>query len=267
MKFEVGVYPNLDIEKYHASPGISSSGIKVFLESPAQYYYEYHQRQKDEKENQSFAIGRLVHLYALEPEKFDEQFYIYSDGDLPRGKDAKEKLALAARSRTIIKPKDIEECKLMAESLLCHPLMKDIKNKNIEHSLFWEAGVFNSPLRARPDFYDDDVVVDIKTCASFADFERNFKRNGYHRQAPMQIDGLKQFTGRSRAFRFLVVQKKPPYFVAEYDLHPEDLHNGRCEYIDIANDFAECLLYNEWPTRCEKTRILQSYNARSLNNE
>lgn len=256
--FKPGVYPDMDIETYHTSEGISSSGMKVFLESPAQYYYDYHAKQKDEKTTQSFALGRLVHLLSLEPQNFDKQFYLYEDGDLPRSEKGKLELSQKASGRQIVKPKDLTESKNIADAIKLHLEHHQIKVENVEHSIFWEAGVFNAPLRARPDFYNDDLIVDIKTTNSFKEFERNYKKYGYHRQAAMQIDALKHFTGVSRAFKFLVTQSKPPYLTCEYELHPEDLIMARCEYIEIANDFAECLLYNEWPDYCMNVRVLKS---------
>lgn len=271
VNFKPGIYPDLDINLYHKSPGISSSGMKVFLESPAQYNYDYiiePNLPKDvetiEKTSKALAIGRAVHLFALEPHLFNEQFYLFEDdGNLPRKGSAKAaELLQTAAGRTVIKPGDLDDAQAMADSLSRHPLLQDLKKASIEHSIFWESGVLNAPLRARPDFYTDDFIADIKTTASFEDFERYFKKNGYARQAAMQIDALNKLTGKTREFFFIVVQKKPPYFVAQYQIDPFDLMDARLEYTQIASEYAECLLYNEWPDNCENTRILKTYRPK-----
>lgn len=264
--FKPGLYPDMDIDVYHSSPGISSSGMKVFLESPAQYYYDYHLAPKLQKEPLNFSIGRALHILTLEPELFEKTFHVH-DGDLPRANAAKEKLAQDSLGKTIIKAKDIFEIKSMSEALANHRLLKSMENKSVEHSLFWEEGVLNAPLRSRPDIYDDEIIVDIKTTASFETFERGFTRYGYHRQAAMQIDALLKLTQKDRKFYFLVVQKCAPYLVAQYELSIQDLEMGRLEYKQVASDYAECLFCDEWPTKCDDLRILQSYNTRNTDDE
>src|SRR5690606_1386937 len=54
-------------EQYHASEGLSSSGLKHLAKTPRHYQMA---RLKDKKETSSQKLGTLAHMALLEPEKF-----------------------------------------------------------------------------------------------------------------------------------------------------------------------------------------------------
>src|SRR5690349_3941280 len=60
------------MDLYHAGPGISSTGIKEILKSPA-HYKAYLEGQED---TDAFRLGRLVHMRLLEPEAYVDSVVI-----------------------------------------------------------------------------------------------------------------------------------------------------------------------------------------------
>lgn len=73
--FEPGRYQDISNEVYHSANGISSTMLKESLISLA-----YYRARRDgiivRQQTDAFTLGSLVHLLALEPEKFEDEFAI-----------------------------------------------------------------------------------------------------------------------------------------------------------------------------------------------
>ncbi len=132
-----------------------------------------------------------------------------------------------------------------------HPIWNFIKDGKVENSIYWNSGIYNTRLKSRPDVYTDQLIVDIKTTNHIPKFKNSIYEYGYHRQAAMQIDGLRHFNKAGdfseRFFAFLVIEKKPPYLIGAFTLDEESIEQGRREYKDAAAIYSECLKYNHWP--------------------
>lgn len=252
---EPGIYPDLDIDDYHASEGISSSGISLILDCPRRYWGEYianggHHPKDTEKKREKFMLGRAVHMLVLEPEKFDDHFYYMNENVNLASKAGKEmylKAKETAGKRQIIRASDWININHMAQSIKESPIWKKIREPKVEHSIFWDGGIFKTRLRARPDMFTDRLIIDVKTTDCISNFSKSIYRYGYHRQAAMQIDGLKQLDGKERFFAFFVVEKKHPNLTICYTLDEQSISKGREEYLDGAAIYAECLRKDEWP--------------------
>jgi exodeoxyribonuclease VIII len=202
------------------------------------------------RQNDKFKLGRAVHMLVLEPEKFHEKFYVMmNDVDLRTkvGKEAYADAENSAKGRDIIRANDYREIAKISESVLSHSLWKTFDNRLVEQSIFWDAGLFNTRLRSRPDVYNDKIIIDIKTTDSIKAFSNSIYQYGYHRQAAMQIDGLRNFDEKERTFAFFVVEKKEPYLTACFVLDEASIEQGRREYHDGAVIYSECLQNKEWP--------------------
>lgn len=252
------ILANLDIETYHKSEGISSSGISLLMDCPRRYWHEYlnpEGKRESSRTNDKLKLGSAVHMLALEPEKFHEAFFVmWDDVDL-RTKVGKEAMLAAennAKGREIIRANEFREINEISKSILSHSLWNSFTDRKVEHSIFWQAGLFNAPLRARPDVYNDQLIIDIKTTESIKGFSNSIHSFGYHRQAAMQIDALKAVDGKERVFGFFVVEKKAPYLTACFTLDGISIEQGRREYLDAAALYSECLMSDVWPGYEEK---------------
>ncbi len=256
-----GIYPDINIVEYHADEGISSSGISLILDCPRRYWWEYMREGKKEKKSAAFALGSALHTAVLEPNDFLKRFYLFQDSIDLRTKAGKEVLAnaeLEAEGRIIIRGEDCKTLMDMELSVRKHSLWKsiDIFKGHVECSLYWDAGIYQTRLRSRPDFYNDDIIIDLKTTDSIAGFAKSVYNYGYHRQAAMQIDALETLDGRKRHFAFFVVEKKAPYLTACFTLDEQALEQGRKEYLDGAATYSECIKYNLWPGYDDKFQLL-----------
>jgi exodeoxyribonuclease VIII len=251
-----GIYSDIDINEYHASAGISSSGITLLRDCPKRYHYEYiEEREIDpkeaKKEAEKYKMGRAVHMLVLEPEKFESTFYCMEEEvnlTTKIGKEIYAKAEAEANGREILRADKWKDIKLMSESIKAHSIWSKFrKEAKVEQSIFWNGGIFETPLRARPDVFNDQIVMEIKTTSSISNFSKSIYNFGYHRQAAMQVDGLQTVDGKQRKFAFFVVEDKAPYLTACFELDEMSLSQGREEYLDSAILYAECIKNNEWP--------------------
>lgn len=249
----------LDIEEYHQSPGISSTGINLILDCPKRYWQEYLNPDKEKKESSAYTIGRAIHLLILEPYLFHQQFYCMGTKvnlTTKVGKEIYEDAKMLANGREILRFDDATEVRRIAESALSHSMWNKVGDGFKEHSFFWNGGIYDTPLRSRPDFYNDKIIIDVKTTESISQFCRSVYSYGYHRQAAMQVDALSTFDGKNRLFSFFVIEKKAPYLTAWLSLDEDSIKKGREDYLEGAALYDECLKYNLWPGYDEKCKVI-----------
>lgn len=265
-----GIYEDIDIDVYHSEGGISSSGINLILDCPQRYFYEYKAKpMPDEKElkkqRDKFKIGRAFHMLVLEPEKFEATFYPMIEEVNLTTKIGKERYAEAeflAEGREIIRAGDWADIFDMAQIAKSHSVWERyMQNGLAERSIYWNAGIYNTRLRARPDIYNNSVVLDLKTVDSIQGFQSSIYQYGYHRQAAMQIDALKFFNAEGdnheRFHGFFLIEKKAPYLTALICLDFASIQQGRREYLDGAATYSECSKTNLWPGYTEDFQAIE----------
>jgi hypothetical protein len=260
-----GIYANIDIEEYHAEEGISSSGITLILDCPKRYHHEFLapkppvDPREAKKQKDKYKLGRALHMLALEPGRFNSTFYVMDEEvnlTTKAGKEAYAAAEEAAKGRDIIRAGDWEEIQAMSEAVSDHAVWERVRGGKVEHSIYWEGGIYGTRLRSRPDIFTDELCIDIKTTDSIANFKRSMAAYGYHRQAAMQIDGLHAIDGKTRTFAFFVVEKKAPYLTACFAIDVVSLEQGRQEYQDGATIYTECLDKGVWPGYPEEFQLI-----------
>ena len=254
-----GVYPNTSNEDYHASPGLSNSKMGLLLPPSCPANFKYNESQPHE-DTDAFSLGSAVHTMCFEPDEFSKRFYTVVE--VPKrtsnlGKASHEQMLLKAGNRLIIDKKDSEIVKGMTSNVVNHAvwrkLMAKVKDEGdkpcIEYSLAWidpDSGVL---LRSRPDFFTQNIIIDLKTTkdSSPLAFSKAVVDYAYHRQGALTCDGLKHLTGRHYDQVVLfVVDKNPPHPVRCYVLKQSALDQGRYEYKYAAGVYAECVKTQTW---------------------
>ncbi len=249
-EFKEGIFKDIDIDQYHKSQGISSSGINLILESPAKYYYHYISGNAKRDTKATF-LGKAIHLLALEPELFQQKFVLMPEGfTLHSSANKKIHADVIALGKMPIRQAEFEESSKIAYAIRHKKAFAQaisIKG-NIEDSIYWQDDN-GALLRARPDFYNDIVIIDIKSTQSAAeeDFKNSILNYGYHIQAALQIDGLEKITGIKRTFIHVAVEKDPPYLSACYMLDQATIDFGRSEYKRGSRLYKQCLEMDDWP--------------------
>lgn len=252
--FPEGIHTNISITDYHKSTGISNSGLSLIRETPAKYHYKYLSGLYKREETDSKNLGSIVHCMVLEPELFQHQFMVLPEGFTRHSNANKQLYADIQNSgKTPIKVPEFEEASKMAYSIRSNKAFKaiiDSRGKGrVENSLYWHhpSGI---KLKSRPDWFCDDLIIDIKTTKSADEdtFCRSIGEYGYHRQAHIATTGLTKLIGKTYKHVLLVaVESEAPYLTAAYMLDERAIETGRDEVEEAVETYHECLERNEWP--------------------
>lgn len=263
-----GIY-DLTIEEYLGDccdgPSISSSGLRtLLLECPAKYWATspLNPNRFPETTTKALDIGRAAHALALGEPEFNK-YFIVSPYDDFRKTEARE--WRDAQTRTILKAHEFEEVQAVAavqrRSAQC---MRAFEYGGAEKSLIRrdaETGVW---VKARPDWTPDKpaerFICEYKTALSIE--PRKWASAafgyGYHMQAAMQIDAVRELMGCNPIGVAHVVQEKDPPYLAELRMFPpEAIEWGRKQYRRALRIFAECLSKNHWPSYTNEPQFVQ----------
>lgn len=307
-----GIYKGLPNEVYHDSQGVSNSGLGLLLppNCPKLYWYQKLSGKYVRPEAKDKKIGSALHTLTLEPDTFNDRF-IYEDFepihvdeltqlnvlqaklgkeagkfeyDMLKAKVETQKLRRKKRDaeflercagKEVLSRKEYDIVSTMAESVRSHAIWKEMigdKKGCVEDSIAWtdpETGVL---LRTRPDYYNDELIVDVKTSKDNSPwaFARSVLEYGYHRQGAMACDGLTNLYGRVYDDVLLfVVSKTAPYFVRCYVIDAASLERGRVEYKQGAMIYKQAVESGVWESYPEiiEDISLPKYAFRSFEDE
>lgn len=244
-------------EDYHALPAISSSAIIKALRSPLHYFAEYVARAAERTESASMRLGTMVHTAVLEPETWEERYIVAPSGIDRRTKAGKEAWAAfeaEAAEREVITSEEAAKAHAMAAVVLEHPaagplLRGDFVEPERETSYFWRDPDTGLECRCRPDSFDGEVIVDLKTTtdASPSGFAKSVANYGYHVQAAWYRRGVAAVTGRMPRHVIVAVETSAPYAVAVYELDALALEEGDRLCQRAITTIAECQRSGRWP--------------------
>ncbi len=258
-----GIYKDLSNEEYHADPAFSRSAIMLFDDSPYKYWAHYLNPDRPVKEQTDAMIfGSAFHTFILEPHLFGDLYAVMPKKLLLRdvGRevyDANEHRIQAVKQnlgKNIILSHDnyllLEEMQI---ALINHEqawnLIQDGRN---EQSYFWRDEQTEVRLKARPDILHENMIVDLKTCASASSkaFQSSMMTGGYHVQGAMIREAVRVIEGRDiETVVNICVEKTYPYEVAIKIIHPTALRRGK-EFIDKALiDIKHAIVNNEWRSK------------------
>lgn len=247
-------------EEYHASAGISRSGILRFMECPKKYWYEYLNPFKPERKvTKAMTFGSAFHTYILEPHLFDEQYYVATtaDGRTVEGRRIKAEQALKSEGKIILDREEFKTLEAMKLTLLQDPKVNYLLDgAAIEKSIYWTDPDTGILCKVRPDIWQSDFVVDLKTADTAGrHFRYDFFRRGYHLQLAMIQEGLKHTCGDLiDSFYDLAIEKEAPYCHAIFEISPDVIEQGVIEFKKILVDIEECQTLDTWPSY-KKTMI------------
>ncbi len=232
----------MDIAAYHAHPALGSSRLRELLRSPA------HFKANLRRETEALALGSLVHTLVLEPHAFPERYVVTPkiDGRTKEGKAAKA--ALADDPRIAVDGETMAEASACATSIMGHIVYKQIRDAQVEHTVFWTDKETGIECKARFDVLGP-LLVDLKTTrdASPKGFQRAIATYGYHIQAAHYMAGAIANGMEPRGFLFACVETSPPYLPAGYLMGNPTLEQGERERREALTTYAQCLRDDRWP--------------------
>lgn len=243
----MAIRTDLNNKNYHAEKGLSASGLKEFLISPA-HYVEYKSRAFDD----SVKLESLIHLFLLEPQSFDSQFAIVGDRRTKEGKLAYENAI--KDGKLVVKEDDVSHAQMVATNVLSNPklegLFKSFKN---------EASVFNVDphlgiqLKVRPDILNEEqgIVYDVKTISrgmSKYGIQSLVRARGWDIQAAFYLYVLEQEFNKKFDFIHIFVEKDAPFGVRLMRINSKSIDNALKDILPALADYKKCLDNENFPS-------------------
>ncbi len=212
---------------YDSINAINCSGLKLFEEAQAHYYYKHIAKTWEGEKSDAFRLGSFAHTMVLEPEKIDADWRKV-DPPLGKGKDAKPLKSgkdYDAWLETMTKDSDQrwyttdEESEVLewVKALKNHPAIQVLlehPDRKIEKTLVaeWgEAEFVATDFKGRCDLIIpyEGIIVDVKTSVSElpGKFRRIAYNYDYHMQAALYMKLAKAKYNKPFRFLFAVVSK------------------------------------------------------------
>lgn len=244
-------------EEYHASEGISKSGLWT-LWSKTPFHFRYGER----VEKAHFDLGSASHAAILEPEDFEKNFYRGPDDR--RGNKWKEAGDFCdAHGMTLLTSGDYDLALAMRDTAAaCAPLQQMLDGEvTVEQSAYKADEETGLIVRCRPDIYNGThkLILDLKTAASAAKpaFQKAVEDYGYHVQDPIYTDVWSGAGGGEvEGFFFVVVEKSSPPVIAVYELDKPSVAEGYEIYRRALKQYAECVESDVWPGYPEEIQTI-----------
>ena len=239
-------------QEYDLTPALNYSGAKELLKSPAHYFQYITEERKD---TPALAVGRALHAKALQPLEAVNIYAVAPDVDrrTKDGKAAWEAFTQANAGKAIITQEQSEMIDRMDLSIEAIKSANQINFTATE--LMGQVDYGDTPLKFAIDAVGaDGYLYDIKTTEDAS--PRGFKSSAftyrYNLQAHFYLTCYNLlFRERLHGFRFIVVEKSPPYAVAIYELGAT-MMSYACEDFEKA-----CKLY----ATCKATQTFPGYPA------
>lgn len=181
------IHYNMSAEDYHSHEALGSTDISALLDNPRKFYYKKKGLLKQDQKH--FILGRALHVFLLERDKFYEQYQVCPERD-KRKKAYKEFMENADPNLEVLSLSEFEEIETLTKKALELPKIHEfleMSNTNTEVSYFVE--IDGVPVKCRIDLrvpYNDGVIVfDPKTMAkdlSLKNIEKTMIDYNYHIQ-------------------------------------------------------------------------------------
>lgn len=246
-----GLVRGMSDAEYHARPELSSTGARLLLQSPAKFQYRMLNPQKPKPE---LDLGTLVHSRVL---GVGAQIAVYplkllASNGAASTNAAKEWAELQrAEGRIPVKEDDATAVTAMAEAVLAHTEARSILEHvpDREVSLFATDPLTGVGLRARFDVYGYDKCADLKSAvdASPRGFNKAVWDHRYDVQQEHYLKVRELVNGDRPQFRFIAVEKTPPYLVGVYALNEQWQEIGDVWATAARKIYAACTDADLWP--------------------
>ena len=236
----------MSMQDYHAHQAIGASTAKLALKS-MQLFDDARRGIYTQPDRPHFAIGTLVHMMVLEPEKFARLVTTLGPINPATGKmygrdTAKFAVWQAENPGVIV----VEQWIYLMLARMPVEVKELLRGTVSELSVFAELN--GLPVKCRPDALKSGVIIDLKTCMDVDNIERDVAKLKYWFTAAWYRAVMRAATGRRHMHRFVFVEKSPPYrwrivdLDAGYNMHGDSAVNAVVDSIYIATmagDFAD----------------------------
>jgi len=260
---------------YHSIKALSNSSLSVLKRSPAEFYARFiaDPPTMQSEETDAMRLGSAVHMLALEPERFDEHYWI-STGPInaatgkPYGRDTKKFTDWLAEveandKRKLILQSEYVESIQIGIAFQSHETIKAIMVASTEkiyeqgyELTYFVEGEDPIRLKCKPDCVipSEGLIVDLKTTSDpHPDvWKWSAEDYGYHRQAAIYLEAMQARYGKPFRFLFGVVRSKAPYEVGVYELDEASINRGWSEVTDLIAEYKQRSATGDWQSDWQK---------------
>lgn len=245
----IGTHATIDRAEYDALPHLNYSLAKALEESPAEFQ---HKKRFPGDDSTSKKLGRVGHLALVEPDKFKTdvvQWTAKTEGGEAKPRKGKEWEAFKAANvgKEIVLPDEYRRACLMREAVMARKEAREaIEGAQSEVTAIGQ--LMGIDCKARLDALGR-FLAEIKTTrhARRERIQNDGARLLYHAQFAWYSDILESATGEARPLRVIAVQSDGPFCVAVFDVHEEELAEGRRLYQGWLRTYLECMESGRWP--------------------
>ena len=256
-------------DAYHSHPeGISSTGLKSVLRSPAHYKF-----QAAHETTRAKQMGTACHTAMLEPDRYKAEYVLLREVNVRTASEYKQAVKVHG-SEIVLVAHEADKVAGMQEAVLANPLMRSRLTGEgwRELSLFVRDPVTAVLIRVRYDLLlTDGTIVDVKKTqdARPDPFSRAIDNYGYDLSAALYVDAFEWATGEEAQFEFAAVEEAMPHGHKLYRPCDATLGEGRRKYREALASFAQCELDGVWPSLpCDEPELisLPAYRLAQIEN-
>lgn len=195
-------------KEYHATPSLTSGGLRDFIRSPA-LYADRRAGLIPSKTSPAMHFGTVFHLAVLEPEKYAASVVVRPDDLTYTTKEGKA-WREGNKDREILTVKDHERLTLMLQRMP-PDAGRMLSSGRSEVTIRNKIGGFDAQCRA--DHWDRPgrMLYDLKTIGAIEKIEREIYDRGYHIQGRFYQRIIEAETGILPTLRLIFAESAPPY--------------------------------------------------------
>ena len=233
-------------EQYHASEGLSASGLKYLAKTPRHYQMS---KLNPKKETASQRLGTLEHMALLEHDRFHSKVKCI-DGS--RNSNAVKEAVAKAESEGfyVCKTEEFKRAEDIAKGVLeTSSLIKSLLTGGVAEKTM-RAEYKGVTLKCRTDYFKDTpVIVDIKTFTdlSVSNVERQIFKMKYHWQSYFYLKVLELSTGIKTTNFVHVFVDVDAHCGLSYVLDDAALEKAGQEVEPLIEKYIECEKSGIWP--------------------
>ena len=240
-------------EQYFAAPGVSHSMLKEMEPTPAHlqaYLAEEHEPSAE------MVLGTLTHSRILTPDEPLPRLAVKpADMKFSTREGKAWRAEQQAAGLLIVTAAEHDALLGMSRSVGAHPLASRMLSSGLTEASAFCAFQLEGGGCLRKGRFDmvpaANVLCDVKTTvdASPEAFRRDLVEKGYATQAAYYLDLWNDLMpdDRREGFVFFVVEKKPPYLVAAYQVHANALSWARARNVNRLATYIRCTVEDRWP--------------------
>jgi hypothetical protein len=246
-----------DRNEYRAFPALNQSAAKILVGNSPAHYQAY--IRMPQEETKALRFGTFVHSAILEPHTLNDLYATAPDVDkrTKQGKEDWAAFATANAGKTIL---DAEESAI--GHLVASSARFALKRLGVEFDateVMYQVDYNGVPLKAAIDGVAGDYLWDIKTTddASPAGMLKSIRNYRYNLQAYWYRLVYELATGRRPlGFRFLFVEKEPPFATAVCEIGPDLMSWAVADFEKAVTLYKACTESGVWPSYPEEIQVI-----------